>query len=48
MKCPQCRKPIEVRITNDPDEEDYVEIETACEDDHIHFARIREEDLIQC
>ena len=47
MKCPKCGKLIEARICNYPDEVEYIEVETACEDKHLHFARIEVEDLIE-
>lgn len=47
MKCPKCGKLVEVRVSNYPDKVDYVEVETACEDGHIYFARIKEEDLLE-
>jgi len=49
MKCPKCGKSVEVSITkNPPDKTDYVEVEIVCEDEHIHFVRVKEEDFIEC
>ena len=47
MKCPKCGKLLEARICNYPDKEDFVEVEVACEDKHLYFSRVHEEDLIE-
>lgn len=48
MRCPKCGKPITETRLNPPDEEvDYIEVEATCQDEHLHFARVREEDLME-
>ncbi len=47
MNCPKCGKLLEARISNYPDKQDYVEVEVACENKHLYWCRIKEEDLIE-
>ncbi len=47
MNCPKCGKPFtEIRISSGRSLANYIEVEATCQDDHLYFARIKEQDLI--
>lgn len=48
LKCPKCGEKLEARFTPYQDEKaDYVEVEFQCENEHVYFTRIKEDDLIE-
>jgi len=48
VNCPKCGEKLEARLNPYQDKEaDYIEVEMQCENEHVYFVRVKEEDLIE-